>query len=167
MMLGRALVSGTVAAAAVTLVASLAARRATGSSAAALNATSHFLWGDAAARRNAYSLKYTAVGGIGDVTGRKESPARGFHAGIDQEIALGIQRRGKVGQPALARARPVSEQQHDAIGLEASPVAQLQPQPRPGLLQPLDGALHGDAGKAGRLIGPQRIDQPRTRPRQS
>ena len=28
----------------------------------ALNATSHFLWGDGAARRNAYSLKYTGVG---------------------------------------------------------------------------------------------------------
>jgi hypothetical protein len=61
-MLGRALVSGTLAAAAVTLVASLAGRRATGSSAAALNATSHFLWGHGAARRNAYSLKYTGVG---------------------------------------------------------------------------------------------------------
>jgi hypothetical protein len=89
MMLGRALVSGTVAAAAVTLVASLAARRATGSSAAALNATSHFLWGDAAARRNAYSLKYTAVGGIANygasifwallyeaLGGRRRTPAR-------------------------------------------------------------------------------------------
>ena len=62
MIFGRALVSGTLAAAAVTLAASLAARRATGSSAAALNATSHFLWGDRAARRNAYSLKYTGVG---------------------------------------------------------------------------------------------------------
>lgn len=62
MMLGRALVSGTLAAAAVTVVASVAARRATGSSAAALNATSHFLWGDRSARRNALSLKYTGVG---------------------------------------------------------------------------------------------------------
>ncbi len=61
-MLARALVSGTLAAAAVTVAASLAARRATGSSAAALNATSHFLWGDAAARRNKYSVKYTGVG---------------------------------------------------------------------------------------------------------
>lgn len=51
----RALVSGTIAAAAVTLVASLAARRAAGSSAAALNATSHFLWGERAGRENAYS----------------------------------------------------------------------------------------------------------------
>jgi hypothetical protein len=61
--LGLALISGSLAAVAVTLVASLAGRRATGSSAAALNATSHFLWGDSdAARRNAYSLKYTGVG---------------------------------------------------------------------------------------------------------
>lgn len=58
----RALVSGTLAAAAVTLVASVASRRATGSAASALNATSHFLWGDRAARRNAYSVKYTGVG---------------------------------------------------------------------------------------------------------
>ena len=54
--------SGTLAAAAVTLVASLASRRATGSYASALNATSHFLWGDRAARRHAYSWKYTGIG---------------------------------------------------------------------------------------------------------
>ena len=58
----RALVSGTIAAAAVTLVASLAARRATGSSAAALNATSHFLWGERAGQENAYTVKYTGTG---------------------------------------------------------------------------------------------------------
>jgi hypothetical protein len=60
----RALVSGTLAAAAVTLVASLAAKRATGSSAAALNATSHFLWGERAGRQDAYSAKYTGTGFI-------------------------------------------------------------------------------------------------------
>ena len=58
----QALVSGTLAAAAVTLVASIASRRATGSYASALNATSHFLWGDRAARKHAYSMKYTGVG---------------------------------------------------------------------------------------------------------
>ena len=58
----RALVSGTLAAAAVTFVASLASRRATGSYASALNATSHFLWGDRAARKHEYSMKYTGVG---------------------------------------------------------------------------------------------------------
>jgi hypothetical protein len=58
----RALLSGTLAAAAVTLVASLAGRRATGSYAAPLNATSHFLWAQRAARRSDYSLKYTATG---------------------------------------------------------------------------------------------------------
>jgi hypothetical protein len=60
--LNRALVSGTLAAAAVTLVASFVARRVTGSSAAALNATSHVLWGDRAGRQDAYSVKYTATG---------------------------------------------------------------------------------------------------------
>ena len=54
--------SGTLAAAAVTLVASIASRRATGAYASALNATSHFLWGDRAARRHAYSWKYTGIG---------------------------------------------------------------------------------------------------------
>jgi hypothetical protein len=57
-----ALVSGTVAAAAITLVASFAARRTTGSAVSALNATSHFLWGERAARKEGYSLKYSATG---------------------------------------------------------------------------------------------------------
>ena len=61
-MIGRVIRSGTLAAAAVTLAASFAARRATGSAAAALNATSHFLWGERAARQDDYSLKYTATG---------------------------------------------------------------------------------------------------------
>jgi hypothetical protein len=63
----RALVSGALAAAAVTLVASLATRRATGSSAAALNATSHFLWGERAARQDRYSTKYTAIGFVANL----------------------------------------------------------------------------------------------------
>lgn len=58
----RALASGTVAAAAVASVASIAGRRRTGSYAAALNATSHVVWGEQAAMRNAPSLKYTAIG---------------------------------------------------------------------------------------------------------
>jgi hypothetical protein len=60
--LNRALFSGTLAAAAVTLVASFVARRVTGSSAAALNATSHVVWGERARRQDRYSLKYTATG---------------------------------------------------------------------------------------------------------
>jgi hypothetical protein len=60
--IARALISGGVAAIATTLVAALAGRRATGSYAAPLNATSHFLWGDVAARKNPLSLKYTGVG---------------------------------------------------------------------------------------------------------
>jgi hypothetical protein len=58
----KALVSGTLAAAAVSLVASIASRRATGAYATALNSTSHFAWGDRAARRHAVSVKYTALG---------------------------------------------------------------------------------------------------------
>jgi hypothetical protein len=58
----RALVSGTVAAAAVTLVVSLAGRRIAGSAPAPLNATSHFLWGERAGQQDGYSLKYTATG---------------------------------------------------------------------------------------------------------
>ena len=61
-MIRESLVSGTLAAAAVTLAASIAARRASGSAASALNATSHFLWGERAARAEGYSLKYTATG---------------------------------------------------------------------------------------------------------
>jgi hypothetical protein len=58
----RSLVSGTLAAIAVTFVASLAARRASGSAASALNATSHVLWGERAGRQDGYSAKYTATG---------------------------------------------------------------------------------------------------------
>lgn len=58
----RAVASGTVAAAAVAGVASVIGRRKTGSYAAALNATSHVVWGEQAVMRNAPSLKYTATG---------------------------------------------------------------------------------------------------------
>lgn len=58
----RALISGTAAGVATALVATLAGRRAAGSYAAPLNATSHVVWGDAAARKNTASLKHTATG---------------------------------------------------------------------------------------------------------
>jgi hypothetical protein len=58
----RALVSGTLAAATTTLAAALAGRHATGSYAAPINATSHILWGEAAAHENKPSIKYTATG---------------------------------------------------------------------------------------------------------
>jgi hypothetical protein len=58
----RALISGTLAAAAVTVVASIASRRKTGSYPAAINATSHFLWNQRAAEQDDYSWKYTATG---------------------------------------------------------------------------------------------------------
>jgi hypothetical protein len=91
-----ALVSGSLAAAAVTLVASLAARRATGSAASALNATSHFLWGERAARKQGYSLKYTGTGFMANYGasifwalfyealggGRRRRPARALADGL-------------------------------------------------------------------------------------
>ena len=92
--LGRALVSGTLAAAAVSLVASLAGRREAGSYAAPLNATSHFLWGERAARKNTLSWKYTGVGFAANygasifwalfyeaLKGRSRSPARALASG--------------------------------------------------------------------------------------
>ncbi len=60
--LKRAVTSGTVAGAVTAAAAVLAGRRETGSYAAPLNATSHILWGDQAAMRNAASLKYTLTG---------------------------------------------------------------------------------------------------------
>jgi hypothetical protein len=60
--IGRSLVSGTAAALATTVAASLAGKRETAFHAAPLNATSHMVWGDEAARHDRTSLKYTAVG---------------------------------------------------------------------------------------------------------
>jgi hypothetical protein len=61
-LVGRSLVSGTAAGITTTLTAALAGQRETGHYAAPLNATSHALWGEAAARQDRLSLKYTAVG---------------------------------------------------------------------------------------------------------
>lgn len=58
----RSLASGTVAGLAVSAVAALAGKRETASYAAPINATSHILWGDEAARHDRASLKYTATG---------------------------------------------------------------------------------------------------------
>jgi hypothetical protein len=87
----RALVLGTLAAAAVTVVASLAARRQSGSSAAALNATSHFLWGERAGRQDAYSVKYTGTGFIAN-----------YGASIFWALFYEALGRGKSRQPARA-----------------------------------------------------------------
>lgn len=61
-LIARALTSGTVSGLAVSAVAALAGKRQTASYAAPLNATSHILWGDEAARHDGTSLKYTASG---------------------------------------------------------------------------------------------------------
>jgi hypothetical protein len=51
-----------VAGLATAVVATLAGKRETGSYAAALNATSHIIWGDRAGKQNVPSLKYTLTG---------------------------------------------------------------------------------------------------------
>jgi hypothetical protein len=61
-MIKTALVSGSIAAVATSLVAALCGRAATGSYAAPLNATSHIAWGERAARRDDASLQYTGTG---------------------------------------------------------------------------------------------------------
>lgn len=61
-MLGRALFSGTVASVLSTAVASLLSRRRSGAAAGATNATSHWLWGRRAYRRDRVSMHYTATG---------------------------------------------------------------------------------------------------------
>lgn len=61
-MLGRALFSGTVASVLSTAVASLLSRRRSGAAAGATNATSHWLWGRRAYRRDRVSMRYTAIG---------------------------------------------------------------------------------------------------------
>lgn len=61
-LINRTLISGTISGIATALTATAAAKRDTGSYPAALNATSHIVWGDDAARQNDASLKYTATG---------------------------------------------------------------------------------------------------------
>lgn len=61
-LLTRALASGTVSGLATSAVAALAGKRETASYAAPINATSHILWGDEAARHDGASLKYTVTG---------------------------------------------------------------------------------------------------------
>lgn len=58
----RALSSGTLAGIAVISAAALVGKRETGSYAAPLNATSHVIWGEKAARQNSSSVKYTLTG---------------------------------------------------------------------------------------------------------
>lgn len=58
----RALISGTVAGIAGAAAAALAGKWETGSYAAPINATSHILWGETAARQDRPSLKYTLTG---------------------------------------------------------------------------------------------------------
>ena len=85
--LARAVVSGTLAAAAVTVVASIASRRTTGSYPSAINATSHALWGDRAANHDDYSWKYTATGLVTNFV------ASVFWAGFYEMLGVRAKRR--------------------------------------------------------------------------
>ena len=60
--LGRAAVSGSVAAVVSTVALGVLGRRKTGSAAAPVNAVSHWYFGDRAARSDGVSLKYTLTG---------------------------------------------------------------------------------------------------------
>jgi len=102
-LLRRALTSGTLAAAAVTVAAGVAGRRAAGSYAAPLNATSHVLWGAPAARHDRLSLKYTGTGAAANY-GACLFWALGYEA-LGQALGSGRRRRPL---EALARGALVS-----------------------------------------------------------
>jgi hypothetical protein len=63
-LLTRALISGAGAAATTMITAAITGRTASGSYAAPINATSHIIWGENAARQNSPSLKYTGSGAL-------------------------------------------------------------------------------------------------------
>jgi hypothetical protein len=98
-LLQRIVVSGTAAAAATTLVASYAGRRKTGSYASAINATSHAVWGEGAARRNAFTWKYTGTGYVLNYVGAM------FWAALYEALA---RKRPRAPAAALAEACAVS-----------------------------------------------------------
>src|SRR4051812_14890572 len=60
--LKRAIVSGTLSGLVTTAAALVEGKRETGSYYAPLNATSHIIWGDEAARQDSPSIKYTLTG---------------------------------------------------------------------------------------------------------
>lgn len=62
--LGSALARGTAANLASVVALALCSKRETGSALAGINAVSHWAWGDADARRNGLSWKYTLIGAL-------------------------------------------------------------------------------------------------------
>lgn len=60
----RVVLSGALAGTAAAIAVSIAGRRETRSFPAPLNATSHIVWGDAAARHDELSAKYTGTGAL-------------------------------------------------------------------------------------------------------
>lgn len=61
-LLGRTLISGTIAGVTTALAAAIAGKREADAYAAPLNATSHIVWGDRAAQQDQATWKYTAIG---------------------------------------------------------------------------------------------------------
>jgi len=62
--LRNALIRGTAANLASTVALAACSRRETGAPLAAVNAVSHWAWGDAAARRDGFSVQHTVVGAL-------------------------------------------------------------------------------------------------------
>lgn len=62
--ISRTLLASAVTSAATTAALCLLSRQDTGHPAAALNATSHILWGDKAAKKNEWDIRHTLAGGL-------------------------------------------------------------------------------------------------------
>ncbi|HEU4855573.1 MAG TPA: hypothetical protein VFS89_09900 [Nitrosospira sp.] len=97
--LSRAVKSGTISGLATAAVASLAGKRETGSYAAPLNATSHIIWGDRAAKQDQASVKYTLTGFL------LNHGSAIFWASFYEKLAAGRdngRREGRVASPGAA-----------------------------------------------------------------
>jgi hypothetical protein len=97
--LSRAVKSGTISGLATAAVASLAGKRENGSYAAPLNATSHIIWGDKAAKQDQTSLKYTLTGFL------LNHGSAIFWASFYEKMAAGRgsgRREGRVSSPGAA-----------------------------------------------------------------
>ena len=97
--LSRAVKSGTISGLATAAVASLAGKRENRSYAAPLNATSHIIWGDEAAKQDQASMKYTLTGFL------LNHGSAIFWASFYEKLAAGRSNRrgeGRVSSPGAA-----------------------------------------------------------------
>src|SRR5687768_3807635 len=97
--LSRAVKSGTISGLATAAVASLAGKRENGSYAAPLNATSHIIWGDKAAKQDQASVKYTLTGFL------LNHGSAIFWASFYEKMAAGgghVRREGRISNPGAA-----------------------------------------------------------------